>query len=79
MPDHVQGDAGHRREQDELLAQRVERPDVEVQGGDDVGGAAQLGLNAVEQQAVDAVVVAEGRKAVSADEQHDSEAGTTRA
>src|SRR5205807_8308621 len=71
----IYGDAGDRGEQDELLAQRVERPDVEVERGDDVRRVAQLRLDLVHQQPVDAVVVAERRQAVQPDQEDHPEPG----
>ena len=68
------GDARHRREQDEFLTERVERPDVEVQGGDDVGGMAQTRLEPVDDHAVDAVERAERRQSREADHEHGREA-----
>ena len=49
-------------EQDELLAERVERPVIEVDGGDEVGGVALTDADAVQHVAVRARVVAEPRQ-----------------
>src|SRR2546430_2028072 len=66
----------HRSEQDELLAQGVERADIEVERGDDVRGIAQLRLDPVDQQPVDPVVVAEGGEPVQANQQYRAETGS---
>jgi hypothetical protein len=63
-------DPQHRREQDELLAQGVKAPEVEVQGRDQVGGMPEADPDSVEHIAVDAVVVTEVGKPGEPDHEH---------
>src|SRR5205807_2308187 len=63
-----------RGEQDELLAQRVEGADVEVQRRDDVGGVPERGLGAVDEGSIELVRVAETRQAGKRDQQHGRQA-----
>ncbi len=70
-----QDDPEHRREQDELLAERVERAEVEVQRGDQVGRVALGHADPVEHVTVDALVVAERGQAGEAVDEHHAEAG----
>ena len=70
-----QHDAEHRGEQDELLAERVERTEVEVQRGDQVSRVALGHADPVEHASVHAVVVAERRQAGEAVHEHDAESG----